>query len=910
MQRNGWKIILGVFIFAAATARLPSARADDAPELIAELERTAIYEGESVIYRVTLNHVEHPRQPDLKPLAADFQVVPAGEQSLDSHMVTIINGQRSETVRRGRQYNYRLTPKRTGTLTIPAPTVEIDGRQLRGQELTLLVRSPNDQDIVRMEIRADRRSIYPMQPFTVTLSIAVKSLPRPFEEKDPVAVQSSPPLLQIPWAIDEQLPHGLQPKLEWRRWLGAMENQRGAGFNVNNLGRESIFSLLNQQRSAFLPECEKVSLPDKAGKQTTYWRYEFRRTFLAKSIGPYSFGPVSLKGLFATGGLNETGQPIAEDIYATAKPLTLDVRDVPLQGRPDCYIGAVGVFHLAADLEPKRAKTGDPMTLTLTLDGEGTLDSATPPNLSAIPAISEHFKVYAPTDQTKKDQRQFTYSLRPLDANVREFPPVPAAYFDVDAGRYVTLRSEPIPIEVSKAMRLASRDIIASGGPAAGSAKEIEARQGGIFANVTDPGQLCDDSIRPERWLAGVGGLAAAYIALAFVVGRWRRLTGDTAMLRRRAAVGVARRRLHEASADFAAGRTREGADHVLAAALGLVADMLGLPAAGMTSAEACRQLESAGVAAELIGRLRSLLDTCEGVRYGGDCPDFRVNENGTVPFVRAQSFGRDGDKLLRALAGVLRKKRRLPPVQAAILLAVALFGGCGRSTDFALVQKFQAAQQAFDDARKPEEFAKAAMLDQEILDRWGLSGPVLYNQGNAWMQAGQPGRAVASYRLAQRYLPRDPRLDANLLSALGDASPARRPVIETIFFWQDWLSYPEKFYLGGIIALATFAAAAASLFTARRWLRRLAWVGLAITAVMAFSAAYDWQRFDSTRHGVVIQRETIARKGNGPNYEPAFKEPLGEATEFRLLEQRGDWLLIRLPGGEGWIEQKAAVTY
>ena len=111
---------------------------------------------------------------------------------------------------------------------------------------------------------------------------------------------------------------------------------------------------------------------------------------------------------------------------------------------------------------------------------------------------------------------------------------MPAAYFDVDAGRYVTLRSEPIPIEVSKAMRLASRDIIASGGPAAGSAKEIEARRS-IFANVTDPGQLCDDSIRPERWLAGVGGLAAAYIALAFVCfGRWRRLTGDTAMLRRR----------------------------------------------------------------------------------------------------------------------------------------------------------------------------------------------------------------------------------------------------------------------------------------------------------------------------------------------------------------------------------------
>jgi hypothetical protein len=898
MQRNGWKITLGALAIAAL-AWLPSASAADAPELIAELERTSVYEGESVVYRVTLNHVEHPHAPDMKALAADFRVEPLGEQSMSfTSFKNDGNGHTSTVVRKGRQYNYRLTPKRTGTLAIPAPTVEIDGRQLRGQELTLLVRSPEEQDVVRMEIRADRDSVYPMQPFTVTLTISVRSLPGRFDEKNPVTVQPSPPMLQIPWAIDEQLPQGLQPKLEWRRWLGAMENQRGMGFNVNNLGRESVFSLLNQQRSAFMPDYEKVRLPDKSGKQTTYWRYEFRRTFIAKAIGPYTFGPASLKGTFASGGLNEAGQPLAEDIRAAAKPLVIDVRDVPLEGRPECYIGAIGVFHLTADLEPKKARTGDPMTLTLTLDGEGTLDSATAPDLSAIPAIAQHFKIYAPTDQTKKDQRHFTYSLRPLNTAVKEFPAVPAAYFDVDTKRYVTLRTEPIPIEVSKAVRLASRDIVASAGRLAGNSKEIEARQGGIFANITDPGQLGDDRIRPARWLAGLGGLAGGYVALAFAVGRWRRFSGDAAMLRRRAAVGVARRRLREASSDFAAKRTREGADHVLAAALGLVADMLALPAAGMTSAEACRQLEAAGVEPELIGRLRSLLETCEGVRYGASAD---VSE----------SLGRDADKLLRTLAGVLRKKKRLPLVQAAVLLAIALAGGCGRSTDFELVQKFQAAQQAFDDARKPEEFAKAAMLDQEILDRWGPSGSVLYNQGNAWMQAGQPGRAVASYRLAERYLPRDPFLEANLRAALGsDAPAARRPVIETVLFWQNWLSYPEKFYLGGIVALVTFAVAVAWLLTARGWLGRMVWVGLAFTAVMAFSAAYDWQRFDNTRHGVVIQAQTIARKGNGTSYEPAFKEPLSEATEFRLIEKRGDWLLIHLPGGEGWIEQKAAVTY
>ena len=897
MQRDGWRTIAAIALtMAAAIAWRPSASAADEPEMVVELNRTKIYEGESVLYRVTLNHVENPREPSMKALDADFHVVPAGQQSMDSRSITIVNGQMSSEVRKGRQYNYRLTPRRTGTLTIPAPTVKVDGQELRGRELTLVVLAPSEQDVVRMQIRADRKSVYPMQPFIVTLSIAVKSLPKPFDDKNPVAVQSPPPTLQIPWAVDDQLPAGLQPKVEWRRWLGPMEDEGGGGFNVNNLGNVEL-TLSGPRRSGFLPPFEKVRLAEKSGNKTTYWRYEFRRTFVATKVDRYTFGPASLKGAFAT-TLDESGQPAGEDVYAVAKPLVIDVQDVPLTDRPDCYIGAVGTFRLAAELEPKKVKTGDPMTLTLTLDGEGTLDSATPPDLNKLPDVAQHFKIYDATEQAKRNQRQFTYSLRPLDVGIKEFPAVPAAYFDVDAGRYVTLHTDPIPIEVSKAVRMAGRDIIESPRGLAGNSRDIEMRRGGIFANITDPSQLGDQSIRPERWLVGMVSLAGIYAALAIGVGRWRRIRGDTAMLRRRAATGAVRRRLREAASEFAAGHPREGADYVLAAALGLVADMLGLPAAGMTSAEACRQLATFGVEPELIGRLRSLTETCEAVRYGASADD-------------CNSLGHDAGKLLHALAAALRKKKSLA-VFGAMLLAMTMFGGCGKAADLELAAKFQAAQQAFDDARKPEEFAKVAMLDQEILDRGGMSGAVLYNQGNAWMQAGQPGRAVAAYRLAQRYLPRDPFLDANLRFALGpDAPAAPRPIVETIVFWQNWLSYPEKFYLAAAAALATFGVAVVSLLTGRRAFRRAVWVGLALTGIAAFSAAYDWQRFDATQHGVVIQPETIARKGNGAGYEQAFNEPLREATEFGLIERRGEWLLIRLPGdGEGWIPEISAVTY
>ncbi len=892
--RGAAMLAVVVWLCLPATA----AQAADSPELIVKVDRTKLYEGDSLVYQVTVNHVDNPREPDLKPLDADFTVARLPQQSLNSSSVVIINGRMTKTERRGQQYNYRLTPRRTGAISIPAPSVEIDGRTIRGQEVTITVIAPEEQNVVRMKIQADRETVYPMQPFTVTLSIDVRAMPGAYSGRNPLSLREAPSL-QIPWAIDEQLPKGLTPKVAWKRWLGSMENPEGAGFSINDIGRDAVFSMFGERRIGFMPPAEKVQLPDKSGKKVDYWRYEFRRTFIPKQIGPVTFGPAILKGAFAT-ELNEAGQLEGESVYAVAKPLLIDVQDVPREGRPACYIGAVGTFRLSAELMPKKVKTGDPMTLTLTLEGEGTLDSASPPDLGKTPAIAEHFKIYEATEQTKGDRREFTYSLRPLDTEIKEFPSVPAAYFDVDAKKYVTLQTDPIPIEVSKAVRLASRDIVASARGISGNSKEIETRHEGIFANITDPAQLGDETIRPERWLGGIGGLALAYGVLLLGVGRWRRIRGDTALVRRRAAVGVARRKLRQAKADFAARRTNEAADGVLAALLGLVGDTLDLPGAGLTSAEACRQLESLGVEAELIARLRSILEHCEGVHYGASAGG-------------SQSLVADAERLIHPLESAMKKKRpRLPLGVGVVLLSAALFGGCGRAVDVECAQKFQAAQQAFDEARKPEEFAKAAALDQEILDCWGPSGAVLYNQGNAWMQAGQPGRAVAAYRQAQRYLPRDPCLEANLSSSLGPDAPASsRPILETILFWQNWLSYPEKFYWAGSAALATFVVALASLFFRRRWLGRVAWAALTLTCVLAFSAAYDWQRFADTQHGVVIQPQTVARKGNAVSYEPAFKTPLGEATEFRVIERRGDWLLIRLPGGgEGWIEERAAETY
>ena len=110
-------------------------------------------------------------------------------------------------------------------------------------------------------------------------------------------------------------------------------------------------------------------------------------------------------------------------------------------------------------------------------------------------------------------------------------------------------------------------------------------------------------------------------------------------------------------------------------------------------------------------------------------------------------------------------------------LLAAHRRAAPGRRTP-ALAQTFQAAQQAFDKAQTPDDFLRAASLYQEILDAGLVSGAVLYNQGNAFLRGGHRGRAIACYRQAQRYRPRDPWLDHNLRCALGPGYTAPKRAI------------------------------------------------------------------------------------------------------------------------------------
>jgi len=584
------------------------------PQVIVQVDSQEIYEGESILYRVTLNHVDAPRPPVLEGFN-DFRVESLGDQSLNSTSITIINGRRTEVVRRGQQYNYRLYPLRSGTLSIPAPTARIGNETLKGRSITLRVIPPQNQDTVILEMSADRNSVYPMQPFRVTLNVAIKDLPARFAKTNPLSVQQAPPALQVPWLTDDQIPKGLEPEKDWRSILEPALNSRGQGFQINNIGQSSAFSLFGRQATAFRPTPLRTRRKDKNGQSTGYWEFRFSRTFVPRKVGSFQFGPVTAKGMFAT--RVEGDRLIGEKVYAVARSLPVIVKSVPSAGRPASFVGAVGQFEFGSRLAPTQANVGDPMTLTLALTGQGTLEDAVPPDLKHIPEIAEAFKVYEATTETDGNTRRFTYSLRPMQAGRSEFPAISLSYFNVDREQYVTVRSQAIPIEIGESERLSNDQIVATLGRRAVDSRSLQASEGGLFANDANWRSLRNESVRPLQWTFGWSGMIGCYVLATLAIGHVRRIKGDPALVRRRAASGAARQALNSALAQLKGGDEDATCRQLRDGFANLVADVTDTSAEGITPGDVETRLLDLGISDELAQTTRQFFETCDARRYG-----------------------------------------------------------------------------------------------------------------------------------------------------------------------------------------------------------------------------------------------------------------------------------------------------
>jgi hypothetical protein len=135
------------------------------------------------------------------------------------------------------------------------------------------------------------------------------------------------------------------------------------------------------------------------------------------------------------------------DTTVYGEPLTLEIRELPREGRPESFTGAVGRFTVRAQASPRTLQAGTVMKLRLGIEGEGNLERFGTPRLDGL----DGFHVYGMIDDRGARGRTITYDLAPLSAEATEVPAIPFAFFDPDAKAYRTVRTQPLPLTVTPA---------------------------------------------------------------------------------------------------------------------------------------------------------------------------------------------------------------------------------------------------------------------------------------------------------------------------------------------------------------------------------------------------------------------------------------------------------------------------
>ncbi|MCK4659911.1 MAG: hypothetical protein KAV82_10360, partial [Phycisphaerae bacterium] len=196
----------------------------------------------------------------------------------------------------------------------------------------------------------------------------------------------------------------------------------------------------------------------------------------------------------------------------------------------------------------------------------------------------------------------------------------------------------------------------------------------------------------------------------------------------------------------------------------------------------------------------------------------------------------------------------------------------------------------------------------ETLIDGGVENGRLHYNLGNAYLQLGELGLAIANYRRAEKLIPGDAQLETNLEYARGLrrnqlAATGGKTLLHTLFFWHYRVPLPTRFLCGVVLYVLFWLVLIIRPFLRQVGLRLVAAVLAIGWIVLGVSTVVEWRVQAQTVAGVIVNNEVVVRKGNSANYEPQFKQMLYEGVEFTLIERRGAWLRIELPdGGTGWV--------
>jgi len=357
-----------------------------------------------------------------------------------SSQVSIVNGARSSSL----SYNYTLSPKAVGSLSIGPASVEVNGKTYNSDPLTIKV-----SKAAQGNIAGDPKTLSKQDLF-----ITVKAIP-------------------------VQAYVGQQIHVEYKLYTTLdVEN-----YNISYTPDFKGFHSTPIPRFNFPTNRETVN-----GK--TY----VTKVIQAISVYPIQSGtfridPMHTRVSVVVDEGNDVNSffllPNTKGINVISNPLTIEVKTLP-QPQPEYFSGAVGRYKMVSEIDQLVLKTNEAASITIYLEGDGDLNRVGKPFLQIDSAV---FQVYEPkitkehTDYQSTGfigMREFNYPLVALAPGNHKIIPS-FSYFDIDSNSYVTLGSQVYHVNVSRTATALSNRAITTNIPTAALPLIINPRLGSTW---------------------------------------------------------------------------------------------------------------------------------------------------------------------------------------------------------------------------------------------------------------------------------------------------------------------------------------------------------------------------------------------------------------------------------------------
>lgn len=517
--------------------------------------------GESATLSIEVRNAKRVQPPAL-PDVPGLRFAGAGQ----SQHTSWVNGKSDSYT----AFNFQIYPQKTGTFAIGPFEYKVDGETKTLQGELKVVSTSGDAaqpqswaDIVFARLAVDRESAYVQEPFGMTLSIYSRQG------------------LQMAGNINLQgMPGAGLDGLQWQEVQG---------------GREVINNVIYDIR-------------------------RFQTRTRAVGSGVFEFKPSVTVQVVVPNQNNRSNDPFFGAFFQRTETRPVDlpvekaaitVKPLPEVSKPSGFSGAVGRFDFAVSAQPLEIHPGEPVTLTMTISGDGNFDRVMPP---ALPA-NGLFRLFGePVRKQENNAVRFEQVVSPRTADIKEIPAIPFSFFDTQSGQYRTVNSKPIPITVtatsnSTAQVFVAKDSIVLPPPETPFATESDLQR--IEGQVKSLWQ----TVRPWLWTIPSALVMGVVLFLGQRFHRTRQ--SDTVRVRRQKAPKAARKALR--AADHARRRNDPASfyDALWNALVAYFGNRLNLSPGAVSPTATLNALDKAGLDPEQIDMTRAIFEQVEASRYG-----------------------------------------------------------------------------------------------------------------------------------------------------------------------------------------------------------------------------------------------------------------------------------------------------